>query len=384
MAAASVSHFQFPLRPGQILGMKGFISLYLDLFRFLAAMGVFLYHAGAHPISSGILPDIYFNHELVIIFFVISGYVIAASAARPDRTLVNYGADRVARLSSVVIPALALTYFLDYVGARFSPDVYQAINPQWQSIRFLANFFYCQQIWFLCVNPSSNNPFWSLGYEFWYYVLFAVLIFVRSNRTKIVLLLAIALFVGPKILLLLPAWAVGAGAFHVGKSWHCSRLKSWLLFISTGLTTLLVLVFGHKLGLNDGQAGQPPLYYSSSFLGDNLFAVVVAAHFLACYILSRHFTKHLDASRVAKLIRWMASHTFSLYLYHVPILWFILAVTKYDARNPVAVLTALAVTLLAIVGLSKVTEERYPALRSLLRRWIGRVVERFRVNEGVR
>jgi peptidoglycan/LPS O-acetylase OafA/YrhL len=103
--------------------MKGFVSIYLDLFRFLAAMGVFLFHAGMYPLSSGILPYIYFNHELVVIFFVISGYVIAASAARPDRTLANYSADRLARLTSVVIPALVLTYFLAAIGSSVSPEI---------------------------------------------------------------------------------------------------------------------------------------------------------------------------------------------------------------------------------------------------------------------
>ncbi len=180
--------------------MTGLLSIYLDIFRFLAALGVFLSHAEQHSGAPGVLPKIYFDHTLVIVFFVISGYVIAASTSRPDKTLANYSADRMARLSSVVIPALLVTYSLDAIGSHISPQIYSLINPQWQSVRFFLNFIYCQQIWFLCVNPGSNTPLWSLGYEFWYYVLFALWIFVRSSWSKGLLLLAVSLFVGPKIL----------------------------------------------------------------------------------------------------------------------------------------------------------------------------------------
>src|ERR1039458_4334346 len=121
---------------GKILSrgdMSGLISIYLDLFRFLAAMGVFLSHAEQHAGAVGVLPKVYFDHKFVVIFFVLSGYVIAASAARADRTLANYSADRLARLSSVVIPALALTYLLDAVGSMASPDLYSFL-PHWQFV----------------------------------------------------------------------------------------------------------------------------------------------------------------------------------------------------------------------------------------------------------
>ncbi len=350
--------------------MNGLVSIYLDVFRFLAAMGVFLSHAEQHSAAPGVLPPIYFDHKLVIIFFVISGYVIAASASRPDRTLANYSADRVARLSSVVIPALALTYCLDAIGSMVSPDIYSFINPHWQSVRMLLNLLYCQQIWFLCVNPSSNTPFWSLGYEFWYYVLFGVLIFVKSKWAKTLLLLLVSLFIGPKILLLLPAWAVGAMAFHASKTWRCSYRNSFMLFLATGLGTVLALVFENQLGLSNGKSGLPPLYYSSNFLGDIVFAVIVALNFLCCGLFSKHLTKNLEPYRMVKFIRWMASHTFSLYLYHAPILFFIRAITRYDPHNLFAVIAAMSATLLIIAGLSKITEERYPALRIFLRRWM--------------
>lgn len=347
--------------------MKGLISIYLDVFRFAAALGVFLSHAEQHAGAPGVLPPVYLDHKLVIFFFVISGYVIAASAERPDRTFANYTADRLARLSSVVIPALALTFLLDKIGGAVSPELYSAISPNWQPLRFLINFFYCQQLWFLCVNPSSNTPLWSLGYEFWYYALFGIWIFVRSTSTKTLLLLAVSLFIGPKILLLLPAWVVGAVAFHAGKKIQLSRARSLALFIGSGVVLLVATLFAVSLGLTNGKAGQPPLYYSANFIGDNLFALIVAAHFLACAQFSRHLSANLEPYRAVKFLRWLASHTFSLYVYHMPLLYFIRAIGRYDANNLYAVLAAMALALVVIVGLSKLTEERYPMLRAWLR-----------------
>jgi peptidoglycan/LPS O-acetylase OafA/YrhL len=361
--------------------MSGLVSIYLDVFRFLAAMGVFFSHAEQHSGFAGILPIYFghFDHKFVVIFFVISGYVIAASASRPERTLANYSADRLARLSSVVIPALFLTYLLDAIGAMVSPEIYSFIDPHWQPVRLLANLLYCQQLWFLCVNPSSNTPFWSLGYEFWYYILFGLLIFVRTNLSKVILLLAVSVFIGPKILLLLPAWAVGAMAFHATKLYTCSYQRSLILFVASGVATVLALAFEDQLGFSNGKAGLPPLYYSSNFVGDNVFALVVAAHFFCCGLFSSHLRTNLEPYRMVKFLRWLAGHTFSLYLYHMPLLFFIRAVTKYDPKNVYAVLAAMAIALLIIVGLSKITEERYPVLRSFLRRWMSTVTLKSRL-----
>lgn len=347
--------------------MTALISVYLDVFRFLAALGVFLAHSEQHAGEHGVLPPIYFDHKLVVFFFVISGYVIAASASRPDRTPGNYSADRLSRLSSVVIPALVLTYCLDAIGARCSPELYASLDTRWPVIRFLFNFFYCQQIWFLCVNPSSNVPLWSLGYEFWYYALFGIWIFVKSGRTKALLLVAVSLFIGPKILLLFPAWAAGAAAFYASKICRCSYRSSLLWFIGSGVAMMAALIFAVQLHLTNVTADKP-LYFSSNYGGDNVFAVLVAGHFLACALFSQHLAKSLEGYGAVKFIRWLASHTFSLYVYHMPLLYFIRAVGKYDANNLVAVLAAMGITLVIIAGLSKITEERYPVLRVYLRR----------------
>ncbi len=163
---------------------------------------------------------------------------------------------------------------------------------------------------------------------------------------------------------------MGAIAFHATKAWRLSYRTSLILFLATGLGTVLAVAYEDQWGFSNGRAGLPPLYYSSNYVGDNLFAVLVASHFVFCGLFSKHLTKNLEPYKIVRFVRWMASHTFSLYVYHMPLLFFIRAIGKVrPKRDLFAVLGAMSIALLIIAGLSKITEERYPALRILLRLW---------------
>ncbi len=57
------------------------------------------------------------GHSAVVIFFVLSGYVISATL-RPGGTALDYGIKRAARIYSVAIPAVLLTWGLDLLARR--------------------------------------------------------------------------------------------------------------------------------------------------------------------------------------------------------------------------------------------------------------------------
>lgn len=86
------------------------LSLYLGLFRFLAAVSVVLYHTWARlfPGSHVKWP----GHEAVVTFFVLSGYVIMHAATRPGVTLSVYVQHRAARILPVAIGALLLAILI--------------------------------------------------------------------------------------------------------------------------------------------------------------------------------------------------------------------------------------------------------------------------------
>jgi peptidoglycan/LPS O-acetylase OafA/YrhL len=99
-------------------------SLYLDLVRAVAALLVFLAHGGLPMFSEnqGCLRP--FGHEMVVIFFVLSGFVIAYAVSKSQDSWRAFGADRLSRLYSVILPALLLTAALDFFTRHFDPHIY--------------------------------------------------------------------------------------------------------------------------------------------------------------------------------------------------------------------------------------------------------------------
>jgi peptidoglycan/LPS O-acetylase OafA/YrhL len=112
---------------------------------------------------SHIWPDLFPNslfdfpgHHAVIVFFVLSGFVISYTTDRKDRTFGVYVINRLTRLWSVVIPALLL-------GALIIPIV--AGNPVSDAppsplglavstgIRSALNLFFVSEFWGLDKTP---------------------------------------------------------------------------------------------------------------------------------------------------------------------------------------------------------------------------------------
>jgi len=79
-------------------------SLYLDILRFAAALCVLLSHANMREIVDRDLFPQSLGHDAVVIFFVLSGYVIAFVADTRESTRTGYWTSRLARVYSVALP----------------------------------------------------------------------------------------------------------------------------------------------------------------------------------------------------------------------------------------------------------------------------------------
>jgi peptidoglycan/LPS O-acetylase OafA/YrhL len=131
-----------------------------------------------------------FGHEAVMVFFVISGYLVGGkvwSLSREGRFgWRRYLADRASRLYAVLLVALLLGALLDWSGYLFF-NQYGLYNQGYEGAiavlgtapvekmgwrDFLGNALFLQTI----AGPTfgSNGPLWSLAYEWWYYILFPV------------------------------------------------------------------------------------------------------------------------------------------------------------------------------------------------------------------
>ena len=113
----------------------------------------------------------------MIVFFVLSGFVIAYVTDGHDRTLADFTLNRLSRLWSVALPALVFGVVLFHVAGRsvFSPE--PAEGGTW--LRTGVNVLFIGQAWFLNVAPPLNGPFWSLNYEAWFYAIFGAWVYLQ-------------------------------------------------------------------------------------------------------------------------------------------------------------------------------------------------------------
>ncbi len=75
------------------------LSIYLDALRFVAAFVVFLSHYATHAFSGGVLWQIEpYGRTAVLVFFVLSGVIIAWVTESREETLREFAISRIARI----------------------------------------------------------------------------------------------------------------------------------------------------------------------------------------------------------------------------------------------------------------------------------------------
>lgn len=319
------------------------ISLHLDLLRFAAALAVVVTHLAYDELSGGMLH--YWRllgNDAVMVFFVLSGFVIAHVAHRKEHGLGDYAASRLARLWSVAVPALIATVLLDQWGKSLDPAAYaqwwyQGDDPLWRAFRALT---FTTEVWFSGIRPFSNGPWWSLGYEAFYYAIFAAL-FYFSGWKRAVLAAALMLAAGPAIMLLFPIWWLGVWTWRRTQREALPVRSAALLFFGSIATYALFRASGAPVFLRGmtaavlGPEGFPLLRFSDEFLSSYVIGPLVAVHFLGAHGLSAALERWLSPLR--KPIVWCAQSTFALYLLHYPLLRFTHAAFQYDIHDPVQV-----------------------------------------------
>jgi peptidoglycan/LPS O-acetylase OafA/YrhL len=342
--------------------MTSATSLFLDFLRVVAAFGVVLVHTAITQFSPvfALGPD--YGHRFVIVFFVLSGYVISFSTFSRAQTAQNYAIARLSRLYSVLVPALLISAILLLIGRSINPDFYARLSRGHEVLRFGLSLTFFNEMWAFSAAPPTNTPLWSLAYEFWYYAIFGVWVFARQRISAVLLSLGIAALIGPKIILLLPVWLLGVATERFG-----TRFRIPPGIALTGLVGVLVAltIASRRLGSIPGEVGYPLFYFSNAWASDFVLGTLVAALILCFQHASVRwsFPAWLGAP-----IRHGANLTFSLYLLHYPILVFLAATLPYDHASRMTVALLLIGLLLIVALISAVTEARRRNLADCLRR----------------
>ena len=351
--------------------MKIEFSLYLDIIRLFASLLVVLYHSANIYDPGGFLFTL--GHEAVVIFFVLSGYVIAYISDTKEKKLKDYAASRLARIYSVALPAILLTMLVDQLGFSINlaayPEGYQAWDHAW--IRALSSLFFLNEFWLISIQSFSNVPYWSLNYEVWYYVVFALVTYVEGPKRWALLAITL-LILGPKILMLLPIWWLGVYIYRAQWIRLISKSTAALLLTCSILALSLFIVFDlsqQGWDLLKGALGADRhelLAFSRHTLSDYLLATLVATHFVAINILAPDLLGGLK--RFQRPIRYFSSFTFAGYLFHQPLLLFFKALFLEGSVDLQTYLLILGSTLITIWLLGRYTESQQPVLKKALKR----------------
>jgi peptidoglycan/LPS O-acetylase OafA/YrhL len=358
--------------------MTGPLSLYLDALRVGAALVVVLSHLAYSRYSGGLLAPIEamgLGADAVIVFFVLSGFVVAHAAAEKDTGLNAFLFSRATRILSVAVPALLVGHTLDTLGARLSPVAYEgwwyAPLPLWEVL--LRGLTFSNEWGGLQARLGTNGPYWSLSYEVAYYLLFGAAFYLRGWR-RVALIAVGAAIVGINILLLALPWLMGvaiyralAGGLHLGRS---SALLAALL-------PLVILVVAQSAGFPGscrrlteavlGAESFSALRFSGGFLWGWCLAALVSVHLLGMACLLR-VPVGRQSGRMPDAIRWAAGASFSIYLMHYPALHFIDALLPGEAAAPLRIVTLLIATLVACLAFAAAFERTLPQVRAALRR----------------
>lgn len=349
--------------------MSRVFSLYLDAVRFLAALLVLFYHA-----NWIYRPEILFTslgHEAVVIFFVLSGFVIAYVADTREQDFRGFMVARGARIFSVAIPAIILTAVLDFSGFWIDESVYPEGYRAWDLpvIRVITSGLFLNEIWTLGIQLFTNVPYWSLNYEVWYYLLFGILFFFEGRRRWLLFSL-LCLMLGPKIVLLMPVWWMGVWVYRSNVLAQLSVPLAWLCLVTS-------LAGGYwYVHLNLGQLGWDylkqllgddlhlQLSFSRQFVSDYYLGAVLSLHFVGLRVLLAQ-VQDLP-KRLEFCIRYLAGATFSIYLFHQPLLWFYSAVFSSVHEGIPRYLIVVPLTLVSVFVLSAFTEQK----KNLWKVWV--------------
>jgi peptidoglycan/LPS O-acetylase OafA/YrhL len=312
--------------------------LVLDLMRGIAALFVFLGHsraimftdANAGNVSGIVAKSFYFltgfGHESVIIFFVLSGFVIAKSIdndlQKKKWSFRNYLFNRISRLWVVLLPALILGGIFDAIGLSlfptqisytgklpFLPDV-APMSRLGVSV-FLGNLFFIQNI--VTTTWGSNGPLWSLANEFWYYLLYplflSAIIIPYKTIYKIVAVVCFALiayFVGWGIFSYFSIWLIGVAAFYIKK------IKKHLMRTQIAAVVLLIIILG---GIR--------LKWNATIFND--YSLGIATGFFVW-----NFAKYYSLGTIGnKVTIFLSNISYTLYLVHLPFLLFFCSLLHY-------------------------------------------------------
>lgn len=291
----------------------------LDTIRAFAAMYVFLAHAFLPILKDSPLSIFFrFGQEAVMLFFLLSGFVIHISYSRnPNIKFREYFVKRFRRIYFPIFCSYFISGIIYY---------YQNNTLDFSYYQLIGNLLMLQDNelkpgnWF--VPLFDNGPLWSLSYEWWFYMLFFIFI-KKVNSKKIIHIIAIFSSISWLIFLLKPnhiflvfsyfiIWWAG---FEVSKLYTENKIIN---FKSTLYINIWLLIFVIISLI-------PIIIYSDfSLINPGKFPLLNFRHFLSVFFLFNFgvfwYINKLKGFNYFFFLNRIAPISYALYLIHRPIL----------------------------------------------------------------
>ncbi|WP_158500414.1 acyltransferase [Xenococcus sp. PCC 7305] len=340
--------------------LRGLLALYVlcGHARWLLWAGHSEWKQYIHPLWSNIIAYssgcFRYGHEAVIIFFVLSGFFIHLRVSKQlaekngfQLDIVYFFKRRFHRLIPPYVFALLLTLIVDLIGRALYPTLYHAATGDVLLDNNFVNkgFSWTSIIPALFLLPSSlgkdfgtNGPFWSLSYEFVYYLLYPLWLTIRrfgtwhGYLTGISLALASIWFLPSSfirsILIHYPIWLSGA---IIAEMVVRKRLPKWTILISCFCSSIAFIA----INLNLSESFKLLFY---TLLGSSILLIVISLPI----IIFRH--------PLHRFLEFLGIESYTIYICHFPLVAFVSAWTieTFGARpmNGWLAIGTVAITLL--------------------------------------
>lgn len=319
------------------------VSRFIDVARWIAALAVLFTHVEANSLvrlaempaeARGPLAYLAwlfygFAHQAVVVFFVLSGFLVgggALKAARAGKPFVaTYLVDRTTRIYVVLLPVLIVTALLDAVGRALFADTGVYALPEFAdrsgALEFWANLFNLQDTFFRYF--GTNSALWTLAHEYWYYVAFALLIMpfapAYGLRTRV------AGFVAGVAITVLMSWTL---------SYHLFGFALWGLGVvaarlSKPLVARRALAVGAFLAASLGLR----LFVRYSLI-EVWWIGGLADAVIALLFANLLLTLRFDPTPIWRWCDWpahrfLSDFSYSLYALHMPVVIFLCAAAQH-------------------------------------------------------
>lgn len=292
--------------------IRGFSALYVMLFHMLP-QEILLWGVNVGVVFR-------FGSEAVILFFILSGFVIKYSWENSeDKSFKNYFLRRFIRIYIPLLFIFILAYFIkSYSLGSFA-------DPDWNTL--LGNVFMLQDVISQKPNVISpvymgNGVLWSLSYEWWFYMLFFVLTKkINTERLNfwvnaITITAAVTYLVYPfflnRVVMYFAIWWIGvrfADLYLKGEAFTYKSIRIYA-YVLVSIIALLGLNFYINFGYTKVY-DYPLVAYPFIELRHFVFAII--AMFGAIVWIN---AKTLGFDKILSIFKYLAPFSYVIYISH--------------------------------------------------------------------